>query len=39
MKVIRKKMGADGVVSPEERIVEFDVKPGWKAGNKVTFRK
>lgn len=38
MKIRRKTVSSNGDVTPVEKIVEFDVKPGWKKGNRVTFR-
>ena len=38
MKIRRKTVSANGDVTPIEKIIEFDVKPGWKPGNRVTFR-
>lgn len=38
MKIRRKTVSSNGDVTPVEKIVEFDVKPGWKRGNRVTFR-
>ena len=37
MKISRKVLGADGNTSNEDKILTIDVKPGWKAGTKVTF--
>ena len=37
MKISRKVLSADGTTSHEEKILTIDVKPGWKAGTKVTF--
>lgn len=38
MKVVRKVVTSQGP-STMEKIVEFEVKPGKKAGSKVTFKK
>ena len=38
MKITRKVLTAQGL-TPVDKIVEFEVKPGWKTGNRVTFRK
>ena len=37
MKISRKVLSADGTASSEDKILTIDVKPGWKAGTKVTF--
>ena len=37
MKISRKVLGADGTTTNEDKILTIDVKPGWKAGTKVTF--
>ena len=37
MKISRKVLSADGTASTEDRILTIEVKPGWKAGTKVTF--
>jgi DnaJ-class molecular chaperone len=38
MKISRKVLVADGIKkSSEDKILTIDVKPGWKAGTKVTF--
>lgn len=39
MKISRKVLSADGRLSNNEKVVAVDVKPGWKAGTKVTFPK
>lgn len=39
MKISRRVLNSDGQQSKEEKIVAVDVKPGWKAGTKVTFPK
>jgi curved DNA-binding protein CbpA len=37
LKITRQRLGGDGKPHPEEKILEIDVKPGWKAGTKITF--
>jgi len=37
MKVTRKIYDQNGGAKTEEKIITIDVKPGWKAGTKVTF--
>jgi len=37
MKISRKVMKENGVFKQEEKILKINVKPGWKAGTKVTF--
>ena len=37
MKISRKVLSPEGTTSPEDKILTIDVKPGWKAGTKVTF--
>ncbi|ELT96779.1 hypothetical protein CAPTEDRAFT_19566 [Capitella teleta] len=39
MKITRKVIGADGVSRPEDKVISIDIKPGWKAGTKITFPK
>ena len=39
MKISRKIFSADGSSSAEDKILPVMVKPGWKAGTKVTFAK
>jgi len=39
MKITRKVYSVDGSVSNEDKVIKIDVKPGWKAGTKVTFAK
>merc|ERR1712115_486735 len=39
MKISRKVYREDGSMSNEEKVLKIDVKPGWKAGTKVTFAK
>ena len=37
MKISRKVLSPVGTTSQEDKILTIDVKPGWKAGTKVTF--
>ena len=37
MKITRKVLSPEGTTSNEDKILTIDVKPGWKAGTKVTF--
>jgi len=37
MKISRKILNPDGTTSPQDKVVSIDVKPGWKAGTKITF--
>ena len=39
MKISRKVVAPDGISSVEDKIVTIDVKPGWKAGTKITYPK
>ena len=40
MKITRKVLNPDGrSVRPEDKVLTIDIKPGWKAGTKVTFPK
>lgn len=39
MRISRKVLQPDGSLRQEEKILEIDVKPGWKAGTKITFPK
>lgn len=39
MKITRKVYSENGSVSNEDKVLKIDVKPGWKAGTKVTFAK
>lgn len=39
MKISRQVLSADGNRRTEEKIVEIDVKPGWKNGTKIRFPK
>lgn len=35
----RKRIGSDGKVRSEPKILEIKIKPGWKAGTSITFPK
>lgn len=38
MKITRKVLSPDGRTSkPEDKVLSIDIKPGWKAGTKITF--
>ena len=37
LKISRRVMSPDGTSSIQEKVLQVDVKPGWKAGTKVTF--
>lgn len=39
MRISRKVLQQDGSLRQEEKILEIDVKPGWKAGTRITFPK
>ncbi|TKR81431.1 hypothetical protein L596_015299 [Steinernema carpocapsae] len=39
MKITRRVQEKDGLVRMEEKVLEINVKPGWKSGTKITFRK
>ena len=39
MKISRKVLSPEGTTSNEDKILTIDVKPGWKAGTKITFPK
>lgn len=39
MKISRKVINPDGTTSVQDKVVSIDVKPGWKAGTKITFAK
>merc|ERR1719397_1255401 len=39
MKISRKVMRQDGTRTMEDKVLKIVVKPGWKAGTKVTFAK
>ncbi|PSC70447.1 dnaJ-like protein subfamily B member 1-like [Micractinium conductrix] len=38
MKISRKRLDASGMQHPETEILEINVRPGWKAGTKITFQ-
>jgi len=37
MKISRRVVSPDGTSSVQEKILTVDIKPGWKAGTKITF--
>lgn len=37
MKIIRRVTGPGGVERKEDKVLSINVKPGWKAGTKITF--
>uniref|UniRef100_T1J5Q1 J domain-containing protein n=1 Tax=Strigamia maritima TaxID=126957 RepID=T1J5Q1_STRMM len=39
MKISRKVIGPDGRARREEKVLTIVVKPGWKAGTKITFQR
>ncbi|KAJ2888810.1 Molecular chaperone (DnaJ super) [Coemansia asiatica] len=39
LKVTRRVRNADGSMSTAEKVLQIDVKPGWKAGTKIRFQK
>lgn len=39
MKISRMVMQPDGTTKKEEKVLQVTVKPGWKAGTKITFQK
>ena len=39
MKITRSRVDAQGQSAPTPKVVEIAVKPGWKAGTKVTFER
>ncbi|KAJ2375236.1 Molecular chaperone (DnaJ super) [Coemansia sp. RSA 2611] len=39
LKVTRRVLGQAGAVSTSEKVLQVDVKPGWKAGTKIRFQK
>ncbi len=39
MRISRKVLSPDGTSSVQDKVVAIDVKPGWKAGTKITFPK
>lgn len=39
IKVTKKVMNPDGTIAPQEKVLTFTIKPGFKAGTKVRFEK
>ncbi|OQV13317.1 DnaJ-like protein subfamily B member 4 [Hypsibius exemplaris] len=39
MKISRKVAGPDGKLTKEDKVLTIEIKPGWKAGTKITFPK
>lgn len=39
MKISRKVLQPDGTSKKEDKVLTINVKPGWKAGTKITFQK
>ncbi|XP_054010667.1 dnaJ protein homolog 1-like [Hylaeus anthracinus] len=39
MKISRKVVQPDGSIRKEDKVLTINVKPGWKAGTKITFQK
>ena len=39
MKISRQVVNPDGTTTRQDKVVAIDIKPGWKAGTKVTFAK
>lgn len=39
MKICRKVLKPNGATAKEEKVLTINVKPGWKAGTKITFQK
>ncbi|XP_067001228.1 dnaJ protein homolog 1 [Anabrus simplex] len=39
MKISRKVLQQDGSVRKEDKVLTINVKPGWKAGTKITFQR
>lgn len=39
MKICRRVVQADGSTKKEDKVLTINVKPGWKAGTKITFQK
>ena len=37
MKICRRVLSPDGTTRQEEKVITISVKPGWKAGTKITF--
>ncbi|XP_050316114.1 dnaJ protein homolog 1-like [Anthonomus grandis grandis] len=38
MKISRKVLQPDGSIKKEDKVLSINVKPGWKAGTKITFQ-
>lgn len=39
MKISRRVVQSDGTTKKEDKVLTINVKPGWKAGTKITFQK
>ena len=39
MKISRKVYQTDGTSKKEDKVLTINVKPGWKAGTKITFQR
>ncbi|KAK9718890.1 DnaJ C terminal domain [Popillia japonica] len=39
MKISRKVLQSDGTTKKEDKVLTINVKPGWKAGTKITFQR
>lgn len=39
MKISRKVLQTDGCIKKEDKVLTINVKPGWKAGTKITFQR
>ena len=39
MKISRKVLNPDGTTATQTKVVTIDIKPGWKAGTKITYPK
>ncbi|KAJ1666033.1 Molecular chaperone (DnaJ super) [Coemansia sp. RSA 1813] len=39
LKVTRRIRGANGTITSSEKVLQVDIKPGWKAGTKIRFAK
>jgi len=39
MKISRRVLQPDGTLQKEDKVLTINVKPGWKAGTKITFQK
>ncbi|KAH0819001.1 hypothetical protein GEV33_003789 [Tenebrio molitor] len=39
MKISRKVLQSDGTAKKEDKVLTINVKPGWKAGTKITFQR